>query len=152
MYSKSQISISIPKDKNGMIGRECSLCKRYFKIKPGIGLKTNICNCPYCSFQGNSDSFNTPEQISYGLRKGMNNVLNNFSNEVDIIFRDFKKNSNSSFLDIKIQSNGTDFSFPIKYYSEKEIETELTCDNCELKFSIYGIFANCPDCTKINAF
>jgi len=152
MDSKSQISISIPKGIDGMIGRECSFCKRYFKIKPGTGLKTNICNCPYCSFQGNSDSFNTSEQISYAMSKGMNNVLNDFSKEVDNIFRDFKKNSNSSFLDIKIQSSGTDFSVPIKYYSEKELETELTCDNCGLKFSIYGIFANCPDCTKMNAF
>jgi len=41
--------------------------------------------------------------------------------------------------------------FPLEYYQEKEVETYVTCDNCGLEFAIYGVFANCPDCGKLNA-
>lgn len=42
--------------------------------------------------------------------------------------------------------------FPIKYYSELELETQLTCDHCTLEFAIYGVFSRCPDCNELNAF
>jgi hypothetical protein len=35
---------------------------------------------------------------------------------------------------------------PIQYYREKELETEVVCDNCTLRYAIYGVFAWCPDC------
>jgi hypothetical protein len=40
----------------------------------------------------------------------------------------------------------------VHYYREKEIETQVICDSCGLVFSIFGVFASCPDCKKINAF
>jgi len=35
---------------------------------------------------------------------------------------------------------------------EKDLETNLTCDNCGLVFSVFGVFAQCPDCNMLNAF
>jgi hypothetical protein len=35
---------------------------------------------------------------------------------------------------------------PIRYYREKQLETDVTCDNCGLRYAIYGVFGWCPDC------
>jgi hypothetical protein len=35
---------------------------------------------------------------------------------------------------------------PIRHYREKELETEVACDNCTLRYTIYGVFGWCPDC------
>jgi hypothetical protein len=42
-------------------------------------------------------------------------------------------------------------SHPIRYYREKQLETRLVCENCTLEYSIYGVFAFCPDCATHNS-
>jgi hypothetical protein len=40
---------------------------------------------------------------------------------------------------------------PIHYYREKQLETEVVCINCTLRYSVYGVFAFCPDCGQHNS-
>ncbi len=40
---------------------------------------------------------------------------------------------------------------PIRYYQEKQLETHVVCDACTLEYSIYGVFAFCPDCGLHNS-
>jgi len=40
---------------------------------------------------------------------------------------------------------------PIGYYREKELETEIICDSCTLRYAIYGVFGWCPDCGAHNS-
>ena len=40
---------------------------------------------------------------------------------------------------------------PIHYYREKQLETEVVCVNCTLRYSVYGVFAFCPDCGQHNS-
>ena len=40
---------------------------------------------------------------------------------------------------------------PIRYYREKQLETEVVCTTCTLRYSIYGVFAFCPDCGQHNS-
>jgi hypothetical protein len=151
-----QVSIKVPLDNDGMLGRECLVCKKYFKLKPGTGLPTDHCHCPYCEYEGNSNTFWTPEQLEYAKSAGLNQVysthlkpsLDRFINS----FRSLGSSSRSSLMKFTVRSSGHDHLFPIKYYSEKELETKLECDSCGLVFSIYGVFAHCPDCKELNAF
>lgn len=152
MNSKSHISISIPKSKDGMIGRECFECKKYFKIKPGTGLKTNICHCPYCEFMGDSNLFHTQDQIEFAKSKAVNKISNDFLKEFNNMFKDLEKDSRNSFLKLEVKSTDSNFDIPIKYYYEKSLQTDVICDKCGLNFSIYGVFAKCPDCVRMNAF
>ena len=39
----------------------------------------------------------------------------------------------------------------IHRYVERQLETEVTCDNCSLEFSVYGVFVSCPCCGQLNA-
>ncbi len=156
MRDNIQVSVSIPLDEEGMLGRECLKCERYFKLKPGTGLPTSHCHCPYCEYEGKSNTFWTPVQLEYAKSVGLNQVYNQYIKpSLDQLTRSFKEletSSRNSFLKIKITTSGHDHFFPIKYYSEKQLETNLTCNSCGLVFSIYGVFARCPDCNQLNAF
>jgi hypothetical protein len=37
------------------------------------------------------------------------------------------------------------------WYREKELETDVVCDQCTLVYAIYGAFAFCPDCGSHNS-
>src|ERR1017187_6564678 len=40
----------------------------------------------------------------------------------------------------------------IRWYREKKLETEIVCDQCGLRYAIYGVFGWCPDCGVHNSF
>src|SRR5690606_8322599 len=40
---------------------------------------------------------------------------------------------------------------PIRHYCELELEEEVVCDHCTLRYTVYGTFAFCPDCGQHNS-
>src|SRR5260370_31219504 len=40
---------------------------------------------------------------------------------------------------------------PIRWYREKNLETEIVCDQCGLRYAIYGVFGWCPVCGVHNS-
>lgn len=150
------VSISIPLDDDGMMGRECLECERFFKLKPGTGLETNETHCPYCDYHGNADTFWTKAQLEYAesiaMKEAFQKVVKPSLDRLERSFRELERTSRNSLIQIKIKSSGNNFNFPIKYYTEEELETRIECDNCSLEFSIYGVFSTCPDCNQLNAF
>jgi Zn ribbon nucleic-acid-binding protein len=151
-----KINITIPKDDDGFIGRECLECEKYFKLKSGTGLPTTHCHCPYCEYEGDQDTFWTQDQIKYAesiaekiaYEKFINPMLDDLSKS----FKRLERSTKSGFLQIKVTEKRDKPFFLIKRYSERELETRITCDNCGLEFAIYGVFSRCPDCKELNAF
>ena len=146
------IRVSLPIDEKGMVGRRCpsSECRQYFKLKPGTGLPTDECGCPYCGARGGSLDFATESQIAYAKGVAVKQV-------VEPLLRDFKRSieglnrsSRGSLIDIKFSVNLP--SFRVHSYSESDVETPVTCTNCGLEFAVFGVFASCPDCGQLNAF
>lgn len=156
MNDKITISVNFPADKDGMIGRECFECKKYFKIKPGTGLPTDYCHCPYCDYKGKSDTFLTQDQIKYVESIAYQKVYQQFIKpsirKLTDSFKDLERSTRNSLIKIKVTTKESGFYFPTKYYTEKELETTVICDNCGLEFAIYGVFSRCPDCKEFNAF
>src|SRR3990172_4026373 len=154
--TRHTINIEIPKDENGFIGRECLECKKYFKLRPGTGLPTQHCHCPYCHYEGDSNTFWTQDQLEYARSLGKKIVYNKFIepllNDLTKSFQKLESSTRGGFLQIKVTHKRDKPFFPIKYYNELELETLLTCDNCKLEFAIYGVFSRCPDCNELNAF
>ena len=149
----NSISISIPADGNRFTGRECpqSDCEGYFKIELGTGLKGDglPCHCPYCGHAAGHDHFWTKEQIEYARSVAMRRIT-------DAIRKDLKK---LEFEHKPKGAFGIGFSLkfkpgrqpPIHYYRERQLETEVVCANCTLRYSVYGVFAFCPDCGQHNS-
>ncbi len=149
----NSISIPIPADANAFTGRECPQpeCEGYFKIELGTGLKGEglPCHCPYCGHTAGHDHFWTKEQIEYAKSVAMRKIT-------DALHKDLKKlefghKPKGAFgigISMKVKPGR---ATPIHYYREKQLETEVVCVNCTLRYSVYGVFAFCPDCGAHNS-
>lgn len=146
----SEIHVPIPTDDQGMVGRRCPNleCGRYFKIKLQTGPDTSTYHCPYCSHRADIAEFATEEQIQYAIDRAARQMI-------DPVMRDFgrslrRQNSRQRGLfnfrvDVRYRPA------PLYVYAERELETLVTCDQCSLEFSVYGVFASCPACQRLNA-
>ncbi len=148
----SQFSISLPPDEEGLVGRECPVteCEGYFKIQFGTGLKGKDlpCHCPYCGHEAGHNKFFTKEQVEYARSVVLNKVTDAFLKDLKSL--EFNHPPRSSF-GIGISMKVTGRPRPIRHYREKKLETEVVCDQCTLRYTIYGVFGYCPDCGVHNS-
>ncbi len=144
-----EIKVDIFADDRGMIGRECPECKQYFKIKPGTGLPISECSCPYCQFRSSSNNFFTPEQVEYIKSVVINRVIASSLKKLNDSFKELERKTRRSLVSFKVKNIFEEL--PINYYAERDLETLVCCNSCGLEFSVYGVFASCPDCDELNA-
>ena len=149
----NSISIPIPADENAFTGRECPQpdCEGYFKIELGTGLKGEglPCHCPYCGHTAGHDHFWTKEQIEYAKSVAMRKITDAFHKDLKKLEFDHKpKGAFGIGISMKVKLGR---ATPIHYYREKQLETEVVCVNCTLRYSVYGVFAFCPDCGQHNS-
>jgi hypothetical protein len=148
----NQFNISIKADEDGYLGRECPVdaCLGYFKITLGTGVKGPApCHCPYCGHAGDMSSFSTKQQIEYAKSMVIRQVTDALHQ--DLKSMEFKHPARGGFgigISLKMTPGAP---HPIKYYREKQLETEVVCDNCTLRYAIYGVFGWCPDCGTHNS-
>lgn len=148
-----EVSVKIEPDENNLTGRECPQadCEGYFKIQGGTGLQgENLpCYCPYCGHQDDADNFYTKEQIEYAKSVALNQALQQISKEFKKLeFETKPKGPVGIGFSLKFSGN---LQYPIRHYREQELETEIICDNCTLRYAVYGVFAFCPDCGSHNS-
>src|ERR1700722_17571234 len=133
----SQISVPIPRDENGLIGRECpaSECECYFKIQPGTGLKGDDlpCHCPYCGRKAGQNKFFTKAQIEYAKSVALNQLTGALLKDMKAL--EFNHRPRGAF-GIGISMKVTGQPAPIRRYREKQLETEVVCDKCTLRYMI----------------
>ncbi|HVY29668.1 MAG TPA: hypothetical protein VHB79_24075 [Polyangiaceae bacterium] len=148
----NQFSVPIKPDADGYIGRECPMkeCLGYFKLTPGTGLPGAVpCHCPYCGHRGDSKTFFTPEQIEYAKSVAFRQITDAFYKDLKSL--EFNHKPRGSFgigVSLKVSRSSPK---PIRYYREKQLETEVVCDGCTLRYAIYGVFGWCPDCGSHNS-
>jgi hypothetical protein len=148
----TEFSIPITADQDGYVGRECPIqdCLGYFKITPGTGVKGPApCYCPYCGHTGESNTFFTQEQIEYARSVVLRKVTDAIHKDLKSL--EFEHKPRGLFgigFSLKVKESAP---FPIRYYREKELETEVVCDACTLRYAIYGVFGWCPDCGVHNS-
>jgi hypothetical protein len=148
----TQFSIPIRPDEDGYVGRECPVkeCLGYFKITPGTGVKGPApCHCPYCGHEGEGKTFFTPEQIEYARSVVIRRVTDAIRKDFKSLEFDHKPSGPFGIgISMKLKESAP---LPIRYYREKQLETEVTCDSCTLRYAIYGVFGWCPDCGVHNS-
>jgi hypothetical protein len=149
----TQLSISIPKDSEGFLGRECPQegCEGYFKIKPGTGLLGDDlpCHCPYCGHEDSQDHFWTKDQVEYVNSIALRDVANAIHRDLKSL--EFEHKPRGAFgigISMKLMPGSP---VPIRHYREKDLETKITCDQCTLEYAVYGVFGYCPDCAAHNS-
>lgn len=135
-----------------MIGRECPdpKCEGYFKLQTGTGLtgKSLPCHCPYCGCTAGADKFFTKAQVEYAKSLLLRQVTGALLKDLKAL--EFSHRPRGGF-GIGVSMKVTGQPTPIRYYREKQLETEVVCDRCTLRYSIYGAFGFCPDCGVHNS-
>ncbi len=150
MGDEVMVHITLPVDDQGMIGRQCPSCDHYFKLKFGTGVQsTTTTACPYCEHKSDSSNFTTNDQTEYAKSVAVNQTLGPLLGKLQRSLKELERKSKGSLIQIK--AIGTDIRFPIKYYEENDLETRVECDHCGLIFAVYGVFASCPDCSRLNS-
>lgn len=151
--STETVAVSIATDENGYMGRECPVqeCLGYFKITPGTGLKGKglPCHCPYCGHTQGHDHFHTREQIEYAKSVAFQQFSDRLTNELKKLEFDHKPRGMFG-IGISVKVNPGQ-SPPIHHYRERQLETEVVCSSCTLRYAVYGVFAFCPDCGQHNS-
>lgn len=144
-----EMSVSIPPDEKGYVGRECPSCKSYFKIKPGTGLSgTHHCICPYCGHNSDSSDYFTQAQIDYATSIAVNKITGDLLHELKRHEFDYKPRGGFG-IGVSLKVKGK--PHPIQYYREEQLETEAICEKCTLEYTVYGVFSFCPDCGAHNS-
>ena len=146
-------SFELPADDDGFTGRECpnSDCEGYFKIVFGTGLDGDDlpCHCPYCGHTDQHDQFFTQRQIKYIESVVTREFADALHNELKGLEFEVKPEGDFGIgLSVKVERGP---SVPIHHYREEELETDLICKVCTLRYSVYGVFAYCPDCGQHNS-
>ncbi len=145
-----RFSIPIPQASDGYLGRECPECDQYFKITPGTGL-TGVdlqCHCPYCGHAAAPNQFFTKAQIAYARSVVINKVTGALIKDMKRLeFNHRPKGAFGFGISMKVKGRPR----PICHYSEMELEEEVVCDTCTLRYTVFGTFAFCPDCGKHNS-
>jgi len=149
----NSISIRIPPDEDGYTGRECpvSECVGYFKLQFGTGLPGEglPCHCPYCGHAAGHDQFWTKEQIEYAKSVAIRQVTAAFDKDLKRLEFDHKPRGAFGIgISMKVKPGSPT---PIRHYREKQLETEVVCAGCTLRYAVYGVFAFCPDCGQHNS-
>ena len=149
----NRISVRIPADENRFTGRECPQpdCEGYFKIRLGTGLKGDglPCHCPYCGHAAGHDQFWTKEQLQYAKSVAMRKITAAIHKDLKELEFDHKPEGAFGIgFSMKVEAGRQP---PIHYYREKQLETEVACTSCTLRYSVYGVFAFCPDCGQHNS-
>jgi hypothetical protein len=149
----NSISVAIAPDEHGFTGRECPRpeCEGYFKIELGTGLKGQSlpCHCPYCGHVAGHDQFWTKEQIEYAKSVAIRRITDAVHSDLKSLEFDHKpKGAFGIGISMKVKPGR---QRPIRYYREKQLETEIVCANCTLRYAVYGVFALCPDCGQHNS-
>lgn len=136
-----QMRVYLTPDEKGYVGRECPSCGKYFKIIFDTNLSITELICPYCRYKDDLKKFITKDQVDYITTYGANEVL---TKAVEDLMKSLHSLKN-------FKPSNTPIKFDITHYKENDLETEVTCDNCGLNFSIYGVFSDCPYCGQLNA-
>lgn len=150
-----QMSITIPKDGDGRVARECpnSLCSpAYFKITPGTGITEGqeFAYCPYCNHKAEPSDFTTQEQIRYAK----DIALKEAQGGIDSMITDAlglgpsgKKKIGGGFISMEMSYKPGTPSHVRRPY-EDDVRRDVVCPHCTLDQTVFGLATWCSDCGK----
>ena len=132
VYRQPSVVAYVQSDEQGMWGRNCPACERYFRTTHVF--HTSV--CPYCAKAAPSLSFISKAQRRY------------IAASYDAFGRAIVTGQNTS-LDLADVTDAT----PAWHYAEEKQQTHFKCqtDDSGVETDILGIYGYCPRCGRTNA-
>lgn len=132
VYPQPSVLTFIQSDEQGMWGRNCPACHKYFRTNHVMGLTF----CPYCSTIEDSLAFVSQAQHTYILAC------------YDAFARAYIGKRNTSVDTAEITDDVAAW-----HYSEEKLQTHFQCQakNCRVQTDILGEYGFCPRCARTSA-
>jgi hypothetical protein len=132
IYPKPSVLAFVQSDQQGMWGRNCPVCGKYFRTSHIM----DTTYCPYCSQPGSDLAFITEEQKKY---------LTAF---YDAFARAYLQQQSTSLAMADITDSTSNW-----HYSEEKQQHHFTCqtEKCGAQTDILGEYGYCPRCGRTNA-
>jgi hypothetical protein len=144
-----QFKVTVPTDE-GFIGRSCKNpgCGRYFKVH--VDSFRDEMFCPYCGTRFSKEELTTDDQRKYFTEAALEKARKYVYDEIDKMFGRHARKSRGKNLRFEYK--------PMRYreksvrprYEELQVDSELTCSECNFLFQVFGIFGYCPGCRSEN--
>lgn len=139
MHSKP-VTIGLPRNTDGMTGRQCPRCEGKFKIH--LPTMEDQCylnlRCPYCKFVDRLDRFLTGKQRAYWEAIGKDETLQ-LATEVtgEMLSEAFDDFDGGGLLDFDIKTDSIDFGGTHIPSWRLEVETEEhICEVCSFRYAV----------------
>jgi len=132
VYPQPSVLTFIQSDEQGMWGRNCPFCKKYFRTTHIM----DVTCCPYCAAWAPNLAFISKEQHSY-IRACYDAFARAYT---------LKKNTTVEMAEITDETSSW-------HYSEEKQQFHFACDtkNCGAETDILGQYGYCPGCGRTNA-
>jgi len=103
--------------------------------------------CPYCGLNFDKSKLHTSQQAAHIKEAAKAEALFFARQKLQEMLKDVARESRGT-LSYKPSPIFKQHVSP--RYKERQIDTQLTCPQCNCRFQIYGIFGYCPSCEESN--
>ncbi len=144
----AQFKVCIPLDDDGFFGRECPACHQNFRIAHDDydGLPDDLeLWCVYCGHHDDHSEFMTEQQRDRVMRAATDYAMQLLGRALDHSFRRMARRSRNSFVTISYRSKPF-YPAPLPDIDEERLVRERVCDQCGLRYAVFGEHRFCPVC------
>jgi hypothetical protein len=148
----TNFAVPLSADDDGLLGRECpsdECSPKYFKIiiaapddEEAPSLSDISLTCPYCGHTDGFGVFHTQAQIEWATDLITREVTQAAARSLENALRPLNRMRGP----IKLTAKVTTSLPPILQYVEEKLKRQTTCEQCHMKYAVYGVSYHCPFC------
>jgi hypothetical protein len=148
--STIHFTVRVPTDQ-GFLGRECNspACRKYFRVHADC-VKSTM-HCPYCGMTFPNSELHTQDQVAFLTESAKELAIAHAHDLAQKAFGDLsRKLAGSRFVKVTVPRNSYRPKAVRARYTERRVDSELTCPECGVLFQVLGVFGYCPGCKAEN--
>ncbi len=147
------ISIPIDVDDKGYIDKQCPSdeCEFIFKVlkEDWINIvKDEAVWCPFCRHEAPADHWSTKKQVEHGKSEVLSMIKGEIHNAMLSDAQGFnRRQPKGGFISMSLKvSGGRKCTQPIPAKAGELMQLDITCEECNTRFSVIGSAYFCPAC------
>lgn len=151
--SEGRMTVSMPIDEEGYVGRECPSCRRHFRVQSqdyeALPDDQRLW-CVYCGHDDEASIFITTQQITRARRAATDYAEQLVRRSLGKALQGISSRSRNSL--VRIEHRSTPFRpRPLPGIDEERLIRERTCPGCDLRYAVFGEHRFCPTCGSLPA-
>lgn len=152
-YGNLILSVTIPTDADGYLGRECPGCAQVFRVH-GYDFEALAVDaallCPYCGHRADADEYLTKQQWALAEQAAYNAAGQQVTSMLQKSARSLRHSCRGSGLSISIDVRRFK-PVPLPGIHEEQLIRERACGACAFRYSVFSMHGFCPRCGPLPA-